>query len=223
MTVRSIIDVEIDPQGAFKAFYEQFREYQEKLEAMPDDWKKINDSISDSHKEFADAFGALSDSQMSSARETRALVEHLRSASDAQKSFRVETGKSKDELDSMGKAAKELAKDLFGIGSFLFKIGALGAGAALGTGIAGIYGMDKLAGNVVGNQRAARGLGMTTGQYKAFGTDFGRYLDPSITGNIADAQNSFSGQMYLGMATGMNSSDVASMDPGGRTFDSPRA
>lgn len=210
MTSKAIIGVDIDPEGKFKAFYDMFKEYQGKLEAMPEDWKKINNSIADSHKEFADAFGVLSASTNSSARETRALVEHLKEAANAQKSFKVETGKSKDMLEQMGKSAKQLGKELFGIGSYLFKVGAIGVGLSAG----GIYGMDKLAGNVVGNQRSARGLGMTTGQYKAFSTDFGRYLDPSITSNIADAQNSFSGRMYLGMATGMGQNDLASMDPG---------
>jgi hypothetical protein len=203
MAAKSIIDVEIDPQGHFKAFYEQFQEYESRLGEMPQKYEA-----------FAESISGMTDATLSSAKETRDLVQYLKSAADAQKVFKVETKKSKDELEGMATAAKQLGKELFGIGSFLLKMGALGGGMLLGGAIGGIYGMDKLAGSVVGNQRSARGLGMTTGQYKAFGMDFGRYLDPGITSSIADAQNSFSGRMYLGMATGMGQNELASMDPG---------
>ena len=64
------------------------------------------------------------------------------------------------------------------------------------------------------NQRDARGLGLTTGQYRAFDTDYGRYMDPSILSGVANAKNSYTGRMWLARATGMDPAGLEAMDAG---------
>ncbi|PFW60796.1 transglycosylase, partial [Bacillus sp. AFS075960] len=89
-------------------------------------------------------------------------------------------------MSKMAKEASNVGKAVFDIGKWLLKIGAIGGGIAGLGGILGAISLRDLAHSAVTEQRGARGVGLTPGQYKAFGMDFGRFLDPSILSHVAD-------------------------------------
>lgn len=209
MANKPVIDIDINDQQ-FKEFYQLFQQFQGKLGEIPKDWEKINESASSSHEALAGAAGVILESTVASSDHAKELTRHLKEASIAQDQFRVNTGQSAGGLKKMKNEAKELADTLFGIGKFILKMGALGIGAS----IAGVFGLDKLAQHAVTNQRNARGLGLTTGQLRAFQTDMGRYVDESALENVANARNDLTQRVWLRMASGLSDQQIDRSNPG---------
>ncbi|NDU92757.1 MAG: lytic transglycosylase domain-containing protein, partial [Ferrovum sp.] len=102
---------------------------------------------------------------------------------------------------------------VFGIGKYLFKFGAVGLLGGLASSTLGLFGLRELGQSAVGKQRESLGLGITPGQMEAFKTDMGRYVDQSILGKVANAQNNYEGRVWLGMATGLNQNQVLEAKP----------
>lgn len=209
MPNKPIIDIDVNDEK-FKAFYALFQKYQEGLGTMPEDWKKVNDASSESGKVAAAAAGVLVESMVKASEHAKEISGHLKSATTAQKQFQSATRQSESALKKTVHQAEKLGKSIFGIGKFMFKTAAWGVGLLGGA----TFGMDKLAGQAVNNQRSARGLGMTTGQYRAFGTDMGRYVDSSLLSKISSEQSSYSGRVMLARASGMTESQLSTANPG---------
>ncbi|MDE2104411.1 MAG: hypothetical protein KGL39_44645 [Patescibacteria group bacterium] len=208
MANKPIIDIDVNAEQ-FKAFYELFQEYHAKLEAMPADWKKVDAAT----KKAATAFGAISGAAAGSfdeaVKKARSLTHEVNKSTHAQKQFHKSARSSAAELKKMAGFAGSTAKHIFGIGKYLFKLGALGSGV----GLLGGFGLRELGEGAVNSQRSARGLGVSVGQYKAFSTDFKRFVDPSLLSNVANQQNSYQGRVWLGLSTGLNPMQVANMRP----------
>ena len=210
MANKKILAIDIDDEK-FKAFYEQFKEFHGDLDELPEAWKDLGEAATQSHEAIAAAAGVLIDNLAHASSHAKDLVDHLKEASDAQKDFKSASTGSEITLKKMGKEAKEFAKTIFGIGKFLMKLGVLGVGTVAG----GLFGFDKLAEGAVGAQRQARGLGLTTGQLRAFQTDLGaRYIDKSTLGSIADARNDLTKQWALRRATGLSQGELDQTDVG---------
>lgn len=232
MTAKSIIQVSVDPEGNFKAFYDLYQEYQIQLESAPEEWRKTSEAIENAgggmeafteasrgSKEFlaiaATQAEVISKEIRAAAVSNNALLENLLKNTKAQKNFADESERGNKALKEMQKHAEGVAGSIFGIGKWLIKMSAWGIGAAGLGGILSGFGLKDLASSAVDTQRSARGLGMTTGQLTAFNQDFGaRYLDPSVLGSIANAQNSFTGRVWLSRASGEGMGKVSSEDPG---------
>lgn len=232
MTAKSVISVDIDPEGKFKAFYDLYQEYDKKVKESPEVWSDVSESL-DGASEAMESLLDLSDKNADAVTiaayqanviskeiraasvANRALFEELTKNTKAQKSFADEAQRSSRHMQELKKGAGEFAHEIFGVGKFLMKVGAWGAGIAGLGGLLGAISLKDLASSAVETQRGARGLGMTPGQLTAFNQDFGgRYLDQSVIGSIADAQNSFTGRMWLARASGVNAAQVGSQDPG---------
>ena len=209
MPNKPIIEIDID-SSQFKEFYSIFKEYQADLDKMPDDWKVVNESARKGAKALSAALGASVEHILDSNKGTRDLVKNIRAATEAQRQFGHASRAGEKSLKNMAHDAKSVASSVFGIGKFMFKTAAWGTGLFAG----GLFGVNKLAESAVGNQRSARGLGLSTGQFRAFGTDLGRYSNNSTLSAIANAKNDYQGRVMLGLATGLSASEVANMDAG---------
>ena len=128
-------------------------------------------------------------------------------ATKAQKGFHQILSESERVMGKMVKGSAELAKNIFGIGKFMMKLTAAG----VGFGAAGLWGLDALGRSAVSNQRGAAGLSLSAGQYKAFGTDFGRYLPQGMLANVAGAQADFGRIAYLARAAGVSIQQAQNM------------
>lgn len=101
---------------------------------------------------------------------------------------------------------KSVASNLAGATVTLLKWASLGtiAGGLLGAG--GLFGLDRLAMDVGDNRRSAQGLGISTAEKRAFGLDFGRYVDPSLLDRVSEAQSDVSKRWAFG-ASGVQNVD----------------
>jgi hypothetical protein len=212
MAYKPIIDIDINDQQ-FREFYELYQQFQGDVGELPEEWKKVNEAALSVHQALSGAAGVIAESMVSASSHAKELTRHLVEASEAQKQFRETTGQGEGELKKMKKEAKELADTLFGIGKFLFKLDAM---ALLGT-VGGLFGLDKLAARATLNQHSARGLGMTTGEYRAFHTDLGRFADEGLLDNVANAKSDMTKQVYLRNATGLPQERLDDMNPGAIT------
>ncbi|WP_367303615.1 lytic transglycosylase domain-containing protein [Burkholderia multivorans] len=179
----------------FKAFYELYEQLQAKIETMPKEWQQIDASI------------------RRSTNTAKTLTNGIQSSTEAQRQFNIMAREGLHTMSKMAKEASNVGKAVFDIGKWLLKIGAIGGGIAGLGGIFSAISLRDLAHSAVTEQRGARGVGLTPGQFKAFGMDFGRFLDPSILSHVADAQNSYQGRVWLGLATGLGAQAVANQGP----------
>lgn len=208
---RTVISIPIDDRQ-FKAFLDLFNTFQDKLKDLPEDWNKVNDVAGDAQAAMAASVVTLVESMGHASGHARDLAKQLKDAASAQKDFGSATVGSETGLKKMAKEAKSLNESIFGIGKYLFKIGAMGLGAAGGL----LWGADALANAAVGNQRQARSLGLTTGQMKAFDQDIAPrgYATESQLQHISDAKQDMTGRVMLARATGLSPAQVQSMDAG---------
>ncbi|HQT24970.1 MAG TPA: hypothetical protein PLK99_00025 [Burkholderiales bacterium] len=219
MTTKSIIDIDVNDQQ-FKSFYELFQQYKADVGKMPETWQELDASIKRAGSSSAStgrttaAMGAASAEALGlAAHHAQAMADQLKKATTAQKQFHTVSRGSAVTLKKMATEAGNLGKSLFGIGKYLLKFGAIGGGiSALGT-LFSFAGLRDLGQMAVSNQRSARGLGIQTGQYRAFEMDFGRYLGSNTLSNVANAQNSYTGRVWLSRATGMPLQQITSEGP----------
>ena len=208
MANKPIIDIDVNADQ-FKAFYELFQEYHAKLEAMPSDWKKVDAATKKAATTFGAISGAAAGSFEEAVKHAHSLTSQVKKATQAQKQFHSSVRSSAGEMKKMATFAGRTAKHIFGIGKYLFKLGALGSGV----GILGGFGLRELGESAVNTQRSARGIGVSVGAVKAWRSDMSRYADPNMLSNVANAQNSYQGQVNLSLATGLSQGQVVNMKP----------
>jgi hypothetical protein len=215
MSNKPIIEIDVS-DAQFRSFYELFKQYSAQVEEMPDDWKKVAGATKEASGSMTD-FAKLSDSSrtalMVAAIQADAIGKAVSDAVEAQKSFAKETERSSNHMKELKKGVKEFAHEVFGVGKFLMKLGALGLGTAgIGAILSGL-GLRDLARSAISTQGEARGIGVTPGQLSAFQTDFGRYVDPSILNRAADAQSDMRKIPYAMLATGQSLSTIQNESP----------
>ncbi|HGF4015947.1 transglycosylase SLT domain-containing protein [Burkholderia cenocepacia] len=194
MANKPIINIDVNADQ-FKAFYELYEQFEARVGSMPKEWQQIDTSM------------------RRNAATAKSLASGIQSSTEAQRQFNIMAREGLHTMSKMAKEASNVGKAVFDIGKWLLKIGAIGGGIAGLGGILGAISLRDLAHSAVTEQRGARGVGLTPGQYKAFGMDFGRFLDPSILSHVADAQNSYQGRVWLGLATGLGAQSVANQGP----------
>lgn len=215
MSNKPIITVDVQ-SDQFRQFYELFQQYAAQVEELPADWKKVNGATAEAGNamgEFAKASGSSHEALMVAAIQADAIGKSVAVAIKAQKEFSGAAREGNSHLEKMAKNAKTLGEEVFGIGKFLMKLGALGIGATgIGAVLSGL-GLRDLARSAVQTQGEARAIGVTTGQLSAFQTDFGRYVDPSILNRSADAQSDLRKLPYAMLATGQSMAAIQNESP----------
>ena len=167
MALKSILDIDVE-DAKFKRFAELFSKYNEALAKQPGMWSKVGKAQGEAAKTAAmmtAAMMAQADHMKEIAHAEREQQRHLTMAS------RLWTG--------IAGSAKSVAGSMLHATGTLLKWGGalLGIGGALATGT--LFGLDRMAGDVANQRRTSMGLGMSIGSMKAFGTDFGRVVDPN--------------------------------------------
>ncbi len=184
MAKKPIITIDVD-DSKFKSFIEEFDKYQKNLDKMPESWKGAN---------------AIMNSGMAAlVEQTHSISKHLNEATHAQKQFAHTTKQGESALKGMANEARKLSNAILGVGGALLKIGGIGLGA-IG---AAVFGMDRLGTDAVHTQYSARGLGITTGQKRAFNIAYKRIMPESVLSAIAAERNTPEGLAMLGVQTGL--------------------
>ncbi len=177
MAKTAIIDLEVR-DNAFARLQEQFDTFNEAVKAQPNSWKNIGKEVEKLNKELGSAMKAMKGTIGTKDAEKN-TKSWLQAISGSAKSF----GKLKDDsaklLDNVHKTTNFLMK-WTGLGTLF--TGLISAGS--------LFGLDRLGATVAGNSRAARGIGVSYGEKKAFEINYGRYVDPdSYLGNISNLKN----------------------------------
>ena len=189
MAKKPIISIDID-DAKFKSFLELFDKYTAELDKMPESWKGANSVMNAGVAAIAE--------------QTHSIAKHLHEATNAQKQFTHATKHGESGLKRMANEARKLSDSVLNIGKSLLKVGGLGLG---GIGAA-LFGIDKLAGDAVATQYTARGLGITTGQERAFKLAYRRIMPTSVLGAIAAERVSPQGMPMLALQTGLPKSKL---------------
>jgi hypothetical protein len=187
MANQPIISIPID-DSAFRKFYEMFKAYSEKLETMPEAWKKLNATMGENGS------AKVSDLLAIAATQTTAIVTAISGAADAQKRLGQETVRTTSSWDRLGKSVTGVASSVVGIGKAIAGWG-LGAGALAGIG--GGLGVADLANSVLNNQLSAGGLGLSIGQMRSWQTSMSPFVGTNLLQGAASAQLSPSMFGYL--------------------------
>jgi hypothetical protein len=185
MAAKSIIEVEVD-DSQFEAFKAKFEEYGAQLKEMPGEWGK-SESVVDSMSASFERMTAFLLAQQETLQGQRENAEALKKDEDKESKTLSEKSKS---MEKIKESTKGIAANIAGATASLLKW--VGIGSIL-TGLAGgggLFGLDRLAGSVGDARKSAQGLGVTTGEEKAFNLNYDRVLgDPrGLMGSVADAQ-----------------------------------
>ena len=166
MAVKSIISVDVDTVQ-WERFQQLFEKYNAQLSKMPEKWAAINKRSAGA----GDAFKAM----------TAALLAQNQAARDSTSAHDKQTRQlaHSDRLwTSMARSTAAVTKNVVNATTALIKwTGILGAvGGLLGGG--GLFGIDRMAAGAANQRRSAMGLGMSTGEQRAFQINFERLVDP---------------------------------------------
>ena len=172
MTLQSVIDIDID-NAKFQRFKDLYDKYQEALGKAPALWKAANkeqQAMVDGFQRMAAAMLSVSQLNRESTVAGEEQNDHLRGSATLWSSI---ARSAHAVAGSVGSIAGGLMSGVRGLLSFSKVMGVVGGLMGLG----GLFGLDKLAGAVSSDRRAAHGLGMGIGPMKAFGLEFGRFID----------------------------------------------
>ncbi|MDE3023892.1 MAG: hypothetical protein KGI54_18905, partial [Pseudomonadota bacterium] len=167
---------------SFRKFFELFKEYSEKVEDMPESWKKLGNAMGSGMGKFNKLSKQSKESMAMSAANASLIVDELKKATHAQKQFHTATRQSQGAMHTLAKTTEKVGKTLFGLGKFMLGFGGV-------TSLLGGLGIGELSSIAFNRQRQARGLGMSIGQVQSFKANLNRYVDVgTLLENVANAK-----------------------------------
>jgi len=178
MTVRSIIDIEIDPNGKFREFSKLFEKYQAALKSQPAAWALVNKNIQGTRT----SFDGLVDAMVAANVQARLRDKAQERANQLTRTYA-------DRWRDVATFSKRAATSIKDSVLWLLKGSAI-TGAISGLiGAGGLWGIDRLALTVGAGRRSSLGLGLSYGQQRAFGANFSRLVDPdAFLSSVAEAK-----------------------------------
>ena len=203
MALKPILSVDID-DAQFKEFAALFAKYRDQLQKMPEDWKKINESI----KSVGTSFGDYEERIKALEAKTKGMEKSRDDRSgDAERSVSIwqrvsiATGAVATNLD---RATGHLLKWSVITGAFM---GLIGAGS--------LFGIDRWASTIAARRSSALGLGISYGAQSAFGINLQRFVDPAVMlGNVNRASLDFTSPGFIALmnSTGLSANRLASLN-----------
>lgn len=189
MALRSVLDIEVN-DSAFRDYKRSFDDYAKLVKGLPNDFAKSWALLQKQRGAF---------NEMVAAMVSRKYLEQQRAA--AQKEADRLTRSQADYWRSIAKSSKEFAGHIASTTLSLAKwAGPLSIVTGLLGAAGGLFGLDRLAGGVSAQRRGAMGLGIRYGQGRAFGLDFGRFVDAnSLLGNVSGALYDATSPGYTGL------------------------
>lgn len=162
MAMKSIVDIELN-DSKFKAYVAAYQKYEALLGKQPEAWKKVGQSI-DNTRSGMDKLVASVNEASKNAGSLQAIHEKATlTLKDSNRTWELLVRNSKYFADNIVTATRSL---LTWAGVTTALGGLLGAG--------GLFGIERLAQNAAGGRASAGGLGVTPGQQRAFGINYGR-------------------------------------------------
>lgn len=198
MATKPILTIDVD-DTQFKAFYELFGKYKEDLDKMPESWRSAND--------------VLNLGLAAAVEQLHAVAVNTGKATHAQKEFAKATTTSGKRMSAIERSSHRIERSLFKASKWLLKWSGLGSGFLGLGGLLGGFGLDKLANTAIQAQYRARGLGITTGQQRAWQLNYRRIAPPNFLGSVFGMQHNLSQLGNLSYVTGLSPDTAATMSP----------
>lgn len=180
MTVKEIIEFPVDDEE-FKAFQAAFEKFQGRLAKLPDAFKEVGKESKGSAESFKQMTAAL-----------LAQNELSRKVAKNTEDVNVASRQAAFSWSRIARDSKTVAGNIVGATTSLLKWTGI---ATIFGGLLGAFGFDHLAASAGAGRKSAIGLGVTYGQQQAFGTTFGRVVDPgSFLGGISQGVGDISSE-----------------------------
>lgn len=204
MPVRSILDIDVS-DDKFKAFLDSFQKYQDALSKMPGAWRQVTVATAAPSAAIADMTAAI-----------LAQNEQLALALKHESAFGREVERTSRTMTGLERATRGVALHITEATRSLLTWGTVLTATSGLLGLGGLWGIEKLAGTATGGYRSSLGLGLSYGEQRAFGTTFGRYVDPrAFLGNVNVGLTDATSPQYRAMlALGFTPEQIAQMDTG---------
>lgn len=202
MTVRSVIDIALQAQQ-WEKFQQEFDRYSEALRKQPELWRKI----SAEHAKLAGGFAKLGNA-------TETHLAGLQDLKDVEQDQEKSLTHSASLWSDIQKSSASTSKNVIGATTSLLKWTGLLSGVAGLLGYFTLGGITDLGQDVFNWRKSASGLGLTTGQQRAFDISFARLLGSpeGFLGGINQAVTNYAAQgpLYaLGVNPNQSTSQVA--------------
>lgn len=197
MTLRSVLEVDVR-DDRFKQFQALFEKYQQAVTKLPAQWRQSSAAQQDQVKGFRDMAAAM---MAQNELVHRLTVEEARGRQEVERTATA-WAKIKDHTAS---AASSIAR---GLTSF-----AKWSGLALLGGGVGLFGLDRLGASAGAMRQRSAGLGVSPGEARAFGLNFGRFVsDPGgLLSSIAGARYDVTNPAYAALrAAGISPQTLSS-------------
>lgn len=163
MSVRSVIDVDVDKDGNFAEFAKLFEKYQSQLAKQPGAWANVDKRMKTSFEHTTAALMAQSEL-------------NRRATANAEGQAKAATG-ADVHWKSMARSTSTVASNINKATSSLLKWTALTSVFSGLLGAGGLFGIDRMAASAGAGRRSAQGLGTTFGAESAWKTDLNRIVD----------------------------------------------
>ena len=197
MAVKSIVDIDFGNLDKFKAFADSYAKYEEQLARA---------GAAGRHRPRD---RQAEEGLRGSRRRRRAWRSRPWRRVDAEQSkFRNEAEQSSTLWQRMSRNTKEVAGNIAGATSQLLRWGAITGVVSGLVGAGGLFGIDRLALGVAAGRRSSLGLGVGYGEQRAFGANFGRFVDPeSFLSAVSGAQLDVTKRVGL-IGAGLSGSEI---------------
>lgn len=202
MATRKVIEIDVQ-DSSFTRFAKAFAAFSEAVKSAVGDVRELDKAqakVGKNGAKWAEAETKAVDGKRAKRKQAakEADEERKREAADQKKKDAAEKKAALDRKRDRAaavKSHKELAKWTADVAWNTGKAALnVAKWVALG-GLAGGFGLGALAASASGARRQSQGLGIDTGELRAAGVNFGKYIDPeAMLGKIADAQSSYGRQ-----------------------------
>ena len=189
---KPIIDIDLDPQGKFKNFVGLFEKYQTAVKGLPEGWKAVANEANASVGE-AERMLALMLTQNHLARDTARAEIDAANASERERKQREQAERSGVlHWRDIARSTRDFAGNILAATASLLKWTTVTTAVSGLLGAGGLFGIDRLASSVASGRQTARGQGVSYGESKAFGINFGQLVDPdSLLGSVSQDRANF--------------------------------
>ncbi len=179
MAQEAIIKIPVEDE-AFQRFYKLFEEYSSKLNSLPDQWGRLNQKSAEVYSKVAESMKDGTGLVAAMTAQTAVLADRLDGVGKSQQRFRLAIDETSGSFRNMFHVIRQ-SESLFGR---VLKLGlgftAVGAGA--------VYGMGRLAGSALRQEREARGMGLSVGEMQAFDVNMQQFGGRGILQQASEAQ-----------------------------------
>jgi hypothetical protein len=228
MALKSVVEISVD-DGQFQRFAALFAKYQTSLNQTSGMWRKVGDEVDAVLDKTAEGVEDVKEATDGVAKSAAAASVSFRQTFIAVSGQAAGLGKVARQQDDAAKAARSQATAWADMArnarSFAGHIGeatrSLLRWASL-TGLisgilggGGLFGIERLATSAGNSRRSALGLGVTPGEEKAFGLNYGRVVEPSqFLGGVNEALHDVTKRVSL-LSAGLTEKDLAGKDTAG--------